>query len=70
MVRRRRLPELPEEEMAPGRWHGASISAPRRSKSRQELKQVIPAALLASCRGMQIRSAQIILHLFQPRQAD
>ena len=35
-----RLPEMPEEEMAPGRWHGASIRAPRRSKSREELKQV------------------------------
>ena len=35
-----RLPELPEEEMAPGRWHGASIRAPTRSRSRSELKQV------------------------------
>ena len=32
---------MPEEEMEPGRWHGASIRAPRRSKSREELKQVI-----------------------------
>lgn len=53
-VHRCRLPELPQEEMAPGRWHGASIRAPRRSKSREELKQVSPPDMLASCEGIQI----------------
>lgn len=33
--------ELPEEEMTPGRWHGASLGMPKRSTSREELKQAI-----------------------------
>lgn len=32
---------LPEEEMTPGRWHGASLGMPKRSTSREELKQAI-----------------------------
>ena len=35
--------ELPEEEMTPGRWHGASLGMPKRSTSREELKQAIAA---------------------------
>ena len=33
--------ELLEEEMTPGRWHGASLGMPKRSTSRDELKQAI-----------------------------
>ena len=36
-----RIPELPEEEMTPGRWNGASLHGPKRSTSRKELRQVI-----------------------------
>ena len=36
-----RIPELPEEEMTPGRWNGASLRGPSRSTSRKELRQVI-----------------------------
>ena len=36
-----RIPELPEEEMTPGRWNGASLRGPKRSTSREELRQVI-----------------------------
>ena len=46
-----RVPELPEEDMTPGRWHGSSILGPRRSKSRNELKQIIADSKRSGANG-------------------
>lgn len=50
------MPELFEEEMTPGRWHGSSIGGPRRSKSRDELRQIIADSKRSGSNGEETTS--------------